>query len=318
MEFATSYFGNRIVRHVKADMRRLKAEGFGIVVHTFSENDLRYYRDTMGNIVDASHEAGLRVWLDPWGLGGVFGGEAFSDAALKEPAWAQVCATGTRLPACCPSNPAFRSFVAQWIGVCLEAGADGVFWDEPHMFSDQNGLSAGCWCKHCKSIGEAVGTVEPVARREGSLLAFLHWICGQVCDAGGKSIVCLLPPDRSEGGRVMWESVASAGGVHNLGTDPFWAIRGEEPETCITRFGRELVAYTSKYGIQSHLWIQAFRIPAGREAEITTAIRAAGNAGVDVIAVWGFDACESMSFLACERPRVAWTAVLEGLRASSG
>ena len=104
-------------------MIRLRGEGLGVVVHTFSENDLLYYRGTMKRIVAASQEAGLRVWLDPWGLGGVFGGEAFSDAALKEADWAQISSTGNRLPACCPSHPGFRNFLTEWIGAGLETGA---------------------------------------------------------------------------------------------------------------------------------------------------------------------------------------------------
>ena len=34
---------------------------------------------------------------------------------------------------------------------------------------------------------------------------------------------------------------------------------------------------------------------------------------IDVIAIWGFDACESMSFLSCERPRIAWAAFLKAI-----
>src|SRR5437870_2557057 len=34
MLVATSYFGNRILRHVRMDVRKLRNEGFDIVVHT--------------------------------------------------------------------------------------------------------------------------------------------------------------------------------------------------------------------------------------------------------------------------------------------
>ena len=65
--------------------------------------------------------------------------------------------------------------------------------------------------------------------------------------------------------------------------------------------------------IQTHLWIQGFRIPAGREEDITKSAIAAGQLGIDVIAIWGFDACESMSFLSCERPQMAWAAFLKAI-----
>src|SRR3989475_11797758 len=52
---------------------------------------------------------------------------------------------------------------------------------------------------------------------------------------------------------------------------------------------------------------------AGREEEIRRSAIAAGQLGIDVIAIWGFDACESMSFLSCERPQMAWAAFLKAI-----
>ena len=59
-------------------MADLAARGYTGVLHTFSENDLAYYRDTMRELVDVSHAAGLSVQASPWGLGRTFGGEAES------------------------------------------------------------------------------------------------------------------------------------------------------------------------------------------------------------------------------------------------
>src|SRR5207248_6413740 len=49
-----SYFGVRILRHVRRDLEDIAARGYTDVLHTFSENDLVYYRGTMGDIVSAS------------------------------------------------------------------------------------------------------------------------------------------------------------------------------------------------------------------------------------------------------------------------
>ena len=54
-----SYFGVRIVRHVRRDLAGLAARGYSGVLHTFSENDFAYYRGTMQEIVEASHDVGL-------------------------------------------------------------------------------------------------------------------------------------------------------------------------------------------------------------------------------------------------------------------
>src|SRR3954447_1543823 len=69
-----SYFGVRIVRHVARDMEDLARRGFTGVLHTFSENDLAYYRGTMRRIFEVSHDLGLEVQTNPWGLGRTFGG----------------------------------------------------------------------------------------------------------------------------------------------------------------------------------------------------------------------------------------------------
>ncbi|HVH51790.1 MAG TPA: hypothetical protein VM690_06565, partial [Gaiellaceae bacterium] len=66
MSAGCSYFGVRVVRHVRRDMADLAARGYTSVLHTFSENDLAYYRETIAEIVAASHAAGLSVQLGPW------------------------------------------------------------------------------------------------------------------------------------------------------------------------------------------------------------------------------------------------------------
>ena len=49
-----SYFGVRIARHARRDLEDIAARGYTAVLHTFSENDLAYYRGTMAEIGRAS------------------------------------------------------------------------------------------------------------------------------------------------------------------------------------------------------------------------------------------------------------------------
>jgi len=292
------------VRHVTADMKRLRAEGFDIVVHTFSENDLAFYRGTMSDIVQATSGSGMRAWLDPWGVGGIFGGEAFSRAALQRD-WCQVAGDGARLPACCPNHPGFRGLVLEWIEAACATAADAVFWDEPHFYVDHKRGAEGCCCEHCRAAG---------VTREMSLIRFLQWACSEVTQRDKSNVICVLPP---AAGRPQPDEVAKLEGLSNLGTVPFWALHDAEPESYMTEVGRPVVERARAAGLESHLWIQGFRIPAEREHEITRAVAAAGSLGPDVIAIWGFDGCASMSSLSCARPTEAWKAFLDGMTALS-
>ncbi|MBV8481180.1 MAG: hypothetical protein JOY72_12855, partial [Actinobacteria bacterium] len=115
-----SYFGVRILRHVRRDMADLAARGYTGVLHTFSENDLAYYRQTFADIVAASHDAGLTVQVSPWGLGRTFGGEAESRWVGLHPEACQVLDDGRRVAAACLNSQAYRDFCKAWAGWVLD------------------------------------------------------------------------------------------------------------------------------------------------------------------------------------------------------
>ncbi len=216
MKFATSYFGSRILSHVKEDMRRLRREGFDVVVHTYSENDFEFYEGTMRNIVFASKDADLEVWLDPWGIGGVFGGEAYSRKALTEKAWLQVSADNKELPACCPNNPDFRGFVGDWIHSACATAADAIFWDEPHFFAGNGGRQAACYCEHCKLAANETGRQTSQQTSAGN---FFDLIFPLVQGHKKQNVLCLLPEHLQA---YQTAALKSLPALDNLGTDPYW------------------------------------------------------------------------------------------------
>src|ERR1043165_9802274 len=122
-----SYFGVRIPRHVRRDMADLAERGYTGVLHTFSENDFAYYRDTMAEIVAISHSAGLTVVASPWGLGRTFGGEAESRWVAFHPEEGQVLDDGRRAAAACLNSRAYREFGKEWPDWVLESGVEPVF-----------------------------------------------------------------------------------------------------------------------------------------------------------------------------------------------
>ena len=221
-----SYFGVRIPRHVERDMRDLAARGYRGVLHTFSENDLAYYRETMRELVAASHRNGLWVQASPWGLGRTFGGEAESRFVAFHPDECQVLDDGRRVAAACLNSPAYRAFCAGWADWALECGVDALFWDEPAWVVPAHvGVEAGRWSCRCRHCAERFGRELPQklddevrAFREASVVDFLR----EQLARGGAHTICLLPATEGTQGISDWDAVASLPGLTTFATDPYW------------------------------------------------------------------------------------------------
>jgi len=79
MQFGVSYFGVRNPQHFQRDLEEIARLGFTSIIFTFSEEDHRFYQGSLTEFVRRTHQQGLKACIDPWGVCGVFGGEAFSD-----------------------------------------------------------------------------------------------------------------------------------------------------------------------------------------------------------------------------------------------
>ena len=239
MPIGVSYFGNRILRHVAADMDDLAARGFTGVLHTMSENDLDLLPRHLGRIVEISHAAGLFVQVGPWGLGRTFGGEAESLFVANHPHVGQVLDSGRPVAAGCLNSEAYREFVRSWATAAVETGADRIFWDEPHWAHpahfDEPLERWGCRCprcvqRWCDETGDDDMPTELTAEvrvfRERCLVEFLGELTAYVASLGGRSTVCLLPHTSGSLGVADWSAVARLPGVATLATDPYWqAVR---------------------------------------------------------------------------------------------
>lgn len=333
MAIGTSYFGNRILRHVAADMDELAGLGFTGVLHTYSENDLAYYRGQMERIVAASHGAGLEAQVGPWGLGGVFGGEAESIFAMRYPELGQVFADGRRIGAPCPSRPLFREYVREWASAAVESGAERIFWDEPHWSHParfgEPATNWTCVCDSCRRLfterfGEPMPTgLTPEVRafRESVLMDLLSDVVAHVASLGGRSTICLLPPSVGlHVGIDDWEPVAAIDGLDTLATDPYWSFFEQDAADYVGGQAARLHELAGRYGLRSQVWIQGFRLGPEQAGQIHDAVMAARAAGVDDLWTWGYEAAGHMSYLRTRDPERVWAELVAALtgRGSDG
>jgi len=138
MQIGVSYFGNRILKHVKYDMQELKQNGFTFVLHTYSEFDLMFNSGTMKEIFKITHDAGLDVWVNPWGIGNVFGGEPFSNFATKNIFTScQILDDGKPTPIACPNSPDFNKFMDSWVEMIIDSNVM-QFYGMNHIFMNKD------------------------------------------------------------------------------------------------------------------------------------------------------------------------------------
>ena len=318
----SSYFGVRIPRHVQRDMADLAARGYTGVLHTFSENDLAYYRDTMAEIVAVSHAEGLSVQASPWGLGRTFGGEAESRWVAFHPEECQVLDDGRRVAAACLNSGAYRDFCRQWADWVLECGVDSVFWDEPawvvpgHVGVDD----AARWTCRCDSCADRFGrpvpadlTAEVKRFREESVVDFLREIVAHVAARGGANTVCLLPALEGTEGLADWDNVATLRGVAILATDPYWKHWEEAAAPFVRRFARLLRETADRHDVGAQLWVPSFGLDRGDIPDLEAAVAAAREEGIDDLWTWGYEGCRHMTHLATPDSALVWEAVSSAL-----
>jgi len=245
IETGVSYFSSRDLRHVRQDLDDMVAQDCTYVVHCFTETDLLYYRRTVQDVVNATRDAGLEAWLDPWGVTGIFSGESLSRFLADHPEALQLRSDGRRAPAACPNHPETRKFLLAWVEAAAEAGGQVAFWDEPHFEipmwrGDRSGAWA-CRCDHCQErYRESAGGAMPErmddevrAFRERSLIDLLAELSRAARRLGMRNALCLLPMDVEGAGLIdlarrleqRWREHA-AGSAGSLADEEPWQSVG--------------------------------------------------------------------------------------------
>ena len=323
MRYGVSYFGNRILKHVEEDMKELKEIGFDVIVHTFSENDHKFYFRTMKDIVKLTKDLGMEVWIDPWGVGGVFGGEAFSNFLIENPSEWQITNRGRAVGSACFNSPKFREYMKRWLEAAVETGADAVFWDEPHFHILKDFPKEWtCRCERCREkYKETYGhdmpeefTEEVSNFRNETIKDFFEEVLSYSKKLGMKNVICFLPFESELFGLKDYESIAKIENVDNIGSDPYWMAFKLKMNPFLKETTQKILKLSSKYGKENHIWLQAFKVPRGREEDIVKGVKILKKENVDTVLFWGVFACKHISSIAPDDPEKTWEVVKQIVR----
>ena len=315
MRHLVAYHGNRYLDHFRRDLDEMADHGFNGVVHCVTEADIAWSRRRVGEMFTTTREAGFECGADPWGVGGVFGGEAHSGFMARHPDAVQVTDDGSPLPAACLRHPRFRDHMRSWVDAVAEAGAESVFWDEPHLGVPFDSRLS-CYCSGCEQ--ERDGT-DITAFRVATTLDFLDEMTRYAASMGVRSSACLYPvgPDAATAmGLPSIEDVAALPGVDDIAVDPyplFVLLEGRtyadfDAERFVGSWADRLRKVAADAGVTCHLWIQGFGLPKGYEHLVVECAAAARAHGIDDLAFWSYRASEAGVAMPSDDPAAAWAA----------
>lgn len=319
LKLGASYFGIRDPRHVRKDLEEMKEKGCNAVLHTFSENDYQFYRETMKEIVDLSKDEGMETYIDPWGVGGVFGGEAFSKFLVDNTEARQILSDGRPAPSACPNNKDFRKFLRNWIDAAVETGSDYIFWDEPHFFLPEwHGIDAwGCRCKTCRKLFEERHGY-PMPKKinkdirefkEDCLYEFLEDMTKTAKKKGGKNALCLLPDwQNKEKVKDNWKRYAKLDSLDIFGSDPYW-ILADQSRSDFEFYTKKTLELSDNHGKEAQIWVQAFKIDKEDEKKPAEDVLKAHDIGIKNIMAWSFRGTSYMSSISCKNPEKVWSEI---------
>ncbi|MBI4435806.1 MAG: hypothetical protein HY590_00105 [Candidatus Omnitrophica bacterium] len=317
LKCGVSYFGNYFLNHFRKDLQEIVRGGCHFIVLTFSEQDLQYYPGTLKDFVKASHDADLEVYLDPWAVGRVFGGESYSEFLVHHPEARQVSSVGKILPIACPNHPVFQKFLKNWCDAGFDCKTDTFFWDEPHFYIFKGKKEKELWacrCPVCQKLfsgkfGKPMPktlTEEVLLFREETVVRFLKKFCDYTKQEGFRNAVCLLPQVYSIHTLQDWSPVARIKSLDVLGTDPYWHAGVKDVEGLVRHYARQVFHLCLRYGKEPQVWVLNFKIKKGEEEKIGIALEAAYEEGVRNFAAWSYQGTGQMSCLKSDDPEKVW------------
>lgn len=309
----TAYHSNRILRHVEEDMVDIVNHNMNLVVHMFTHNDMDRHSEVMRDIIAASEDKGLEVWIDNWGLDCGPGDKAYFTGMYPETKAVYADGTPALLKPCYNSQE-FRAFTKRWIDRVAEIGGKTIFWDEPGYHVDPTHGYA-CRCTRCQKLFEERFNRPMPTTIDADVAEFRTWsivdyfadITNYAHEAGMKNVGCVMFSETRGIGIGSMDRLLSLPHFDNVGCDPYWGYRyktaAEIYDYVYTR-SKDSLALSERFQKEHNIWLQAYGAPAGTEDELVVAADAAYDAGARTILTWSFRGGESNNYRAVNTDRM--------------
>jgi hypothetical protein len=326
-ETGVAYYGCTQVDHAREDFREMVAHNCNAVLLAISEFDCEHWWPAIKEVsLVAKNEFGLKVHVNPWGFGRVFGGEPISAFLQDHDDCRQIMAESGRACAAACINTAFRDYYLSWVkDFVRDLSWDYLFQDEPH-YAASSSKEWTCRCPTCQQLfkerfeydmpKELSADVRKF--REDSLITLLLDAARLVksMDSGRKAITCLLPGGGAQSGIEDWSKIASAEEIDVLSTDPYPYVFGvPKMRPYVTEITKKALKLSKDNGKMTQIWVQLFAVPATKTREVKDTIMLLDELDVegkkvDSIFCWSYRATRGTT-LSCTRPDIAWKLVGE-------
>jgi len=309
-ETAISYYGISYVEHAEKDFKEMIDHGCTTVILAITEFDFNFWLPSIKVIVKKAKDMGLKVLLDPWGIGKYFGGEQVSLFLQNNIKHRQVSAlTDEVLPYACFNTNAFRDYFSNiCITLAETSGADGFFWDEPHYAFPKSYASitggAGedwtCRCPECqKKFGEYYNYEMPKVLNDDvkqfrwrEALFTLEDISKKLKQINSKLeiIMCVHATINSYyvtelRGYDNWDMVARSPYFDVFSTTIInWAL----PNTFFKEITEKTVAIAKKYNKQSERWLMNYYKQPENFDQMDSVVDLYESLGTDRLAAWTY------------------------------
>ncbi|MFH2068956.1 MAG: hypothetical protein ABII89_05790 [Candidatus Omnitrophota bacterium] len=300
---AISYYGLNYVEHAEKDFQEMLEHGCTTVILAVTEFDADFWFPSIPKIVNKARKLGLRVLLDPWGIGKYFGGEQVSLFLQNNTENRQVSAfTGEKLPHACFNTQSFRDYFQR---ICLklagETAADGFFWDEPHYALSNTGTDDWtCRCPVCmKKFFDYYGYEMPKMMNDDvkqfrwrEALFILEDTSRKIKGINPKSeITCCVLATPSNyyvteyRGYDNWDLVAASPYFDVFATS---ILGWDMPESLFEHITKRTVDIAKKYGKKSERWIMNYYQQPHDFAQVDRLVNLYEKLGVDRIGAWTY------------------------------